>query len=42
MLHLRVMSVTFLMFLTLACLLTAIGVVTDSTVIIVGAMVLGP
>jgi uncharacterized hydrophobic protein (TIGR00271 family) len=36
------LSVTFLTFLTLACLLTAIGVVTDSTVTIVGAMVLGP
>ena len=36
------MSVTFLLFLTLACLLTAIGVVTDSTVTVVGAMVLGP
>jgi uncharacterized hydrophobic protein (TIGR00271 family) len=36
------LSVTFLMFLTLACLLTAIGVVTDSTVTVVGAMVLGP
>jgi uncharacterized hydrophobic protein (TIGR00271 family) len=36
------LSVTFLMFLTLACLLTAVGVVTDSTVTVVGAMVLGP
>lgn len=36
------LSVTFVLFLTLACLLTAIGVVTDSTVTIVGAMVLGP
>jgi uncharacterized hydrophobic protein (TIGR00271 family) len=36
------LSVTFVTFLTLACLLTAIGVVTDSTVTIVGAMVLGP
>jgi uncharacterized hydrophobic protein (TIGR00271 family) len=36
------LSVTFLTFLTLACLLTAIGVVTDSTVTVVGAMVLGP
>ena len=33
---------TFVMFLTLACLLAAIGVVTDSTVTVVGAMVLGP
>jgi uncharacterized hydrophobic protein (TIGR00271 family) len=36
------LSVTFVSFLTLACLLTAIGVVTDSTVTVVGAMVLGP
>ena len=36
------LSVTFVMFLTLACLLAAIGVVTDSTVTVVGAMVLGP
>ena len=36
------LSVTFVLFLTLACLRTAIGVVTDSTVTIVGAMVLGP
>jgi uncharacterized hydrophobic protein (TIGR00271 family) len=36
------LSVTFVTFLTLACLLTAIGVVTDSTVTVVGAMVLGP
>lgn len=36
------LSVTFVTFLTLACLLTAVGVVTDSTVTIVGAMVLGP
>jgi uncharacterized hydrophobic protein (TIGR00271 family) len=36
------LSVTFVLFLTLACLLTAIGVITDSTVTIVGAMVLGP
>jgi uncharacterized hydrophobic protein (TIGR00271 family) len=36
------LSVTFMMFLTLACLLAAIGVVTDSTVTVVGAMVLGP
>ena len=36
------LSVTFVLFLTFACLLTAIGVVTDSTVTIVGAMVLGP
>lgn len=36
------LSVTFVLFLTLACLLTAIGVITDSTVTVVGAMVLGP
>lgn len=36
------LSVTFVLFLTLACLLTAVGVVTDSTVTVVGAMVLGP
>ena len=31
-----------MLFLTLACLIAAIGVVTDSTVTVVGAMVLGP
>lgn len=36
------LSVTYLLFLTLACLLAAIGAVTDSTVTVVGAMVLGP
>jgi uncharacterized hydrophobic protein (TIGR00271 family) len=36
------LSVTFVVFLTLACLLAAIGAVTDSTVTVVGAMVLGP
>ncbi len=36
------LSVTFLMFLTVACLLAAIGAVTDSMVTVVGAMVLGP
>ena len=36
------LTVTFLMFLTLACLIAAIGAVTDSTVTVVGAMVLGP
>ncbi|CAN5427420.1 DUF389 domain-containing protein [soil metagenome] len=36
------LTVTFLLFLTLACLIAAIGVVTDSTVTVVGAMVLGP
>jgi uncharacterized hydrophobic protein (TIGR00271 family) len=36
------LSVTFVLFLTLACMLAAIGAVTDSTVTVVGAMVLGP
>ena len=36
------LSVTFLVFLTIACLIAAIGVVTDSTVTVVGGMVLGP
>jgi uncharacterized hydrophobic protein (TIGR00271 family) len=36
------LSVTFVTFLTLACLLAAIGAVSDSTVTVVGAMVLGP
>ena len=36
------LSITFVTFLTLACLIAAIGVVTDSTVTVVGAMVLGP
>ena len=36
------LSVTFLLFLTLSCLLAAVGVVTDSTVTVVGAMVVGP
>ena len=36
------LTVTFLMFLTLACLIAAIGAVNDSTVTVVGAMVLGP
>lgn len=36
------LSMTYLIFLTLACLLAAIGVVTDSTVTVVGAMVVGP
>lgn len=35
-------SATFLAFLTIACLLAAVGVVTDSSVTIVGAMVVGP
>ena len=36
------LSVTFVLFLTRACMLAAIGAVTDSTVTVVGAMVLGP
>ncbi|WP_072843842.1 DUF389 domain-containing protein [Rhodococcus tukisamuensis] len=36
------LNATFLAFLTIACLLAAIGVVTDSPVTIVGAMVVGP
>lgn len=36
------LSGTFLAFMTLATLLAAIGVVTDSTVTVVGAMVVGP
>jgi uncharacterized hydrophobic protein (TIGR00271 family) len=36
------LSMTFLAFLTLACLLAAVGVATDSTVTVVGAMVVGP
>lgn len=36
------LSVTFVVMLTIACLLGAIGVVTDSPVTVVGAMVLGP
>ncbi len=36
------LSVTFVTFLTLACLIAAIGVVNNSTVTVVGAMVLGP
>jgi uncharacterized hydrophobic protein (TIGR00271 family) len=34
--------VNFLAFLTIACLLAAIGAITDSPVTVVGAMVLGP
>ncbi|MET0134158.1 MAG: DUF389 domain-containing protein [Kibdelosporangium sp.] len=33
---------TFIGFMTIACLLAAVGVVTDSTVTLVGAMVVGP
>ncbi|ALE73202.1 membrane protein [Pseudonocardia sp. Ae168_Ps1] len=36
------LSLTFLTFLTIACLLAAVGAVTDSPVTVVGAMVLGP
>lgn len=36
------LNVTFLTFLCLACLIAAIGVVTDSPVTVVGAMVVGP
>ncbi|HUQ58695.1 DUF389 domain-containing protein [Lentzea sp.] len=35
-------SVTFQAFLTIACLLAAVGVATNSTVTLVGAMVVGP
>jgi uncharacterized hydrophobic protein (TIGR00271 family) len=36
------LSVSFQVFLTIACLLAAIGAITDSPVTVVGAMVLGP
>jgi uncharacterized hydrophobic protein (TIGR00271 family) len=36
------LNVTFLAFLSIACLLAAVGVITDSPVTIVGAMVVGP
>jgi uncharacterized hydrophobic protein (TIGR00271 family) len=36
------LNVTFLSFMIIACLLAAVGVVTDSPVTIVGAMVVGP
>lgn len=36
------LSISFLAFLTIACLLAAIGAITDSPVTVVGAMVLGP
>ena len=36
------LTVTFVVFLSLACLIAAIGVVTDSAVTVVGAMVVGP
>jgi uncharacterized hydrophobic protein (TIGR00271 family) len=36
------LSISFQVFLTVACLLAAIGAITDSPVTVVGAMVLGP
>ncbi|GAB3574956.1 DUF389 domain-containing protein [Amycolatopsis endophytica] len=36
------LNATFLTFLTIACLLASVGIVTDSPVTIVGAMVVGP
>jgi uncharacterized hydrophobic protein (TIGR00271 family) len=36
------LNVTYLTFLCLACLIAAVGVVTDSPVTVVGAMVVGP
>jgi uncharacterized hydrophobic protein (TIGR00271 family) len=36
------LSFSFQAFLTIACLLAAIGAITDSSVLVVGAMVLGP
>jgi uncharacterized hydrophobic protein (TIGR00271 family) len=36
------LTMTFLLFLILACLLAAVGVATDSSVTVVGAMVVGP
>ena len=36
------LNVTFVLFLCLACLIAAVGVVTDSPVTVVGAMVVGP
>ncbi|GAA4555946.1 DUF389 domain-containing protein [Pseudonocardia xishanensis] len=36
------LTVSFQAFLTIACLLAAIGAITDSPVLVVGAMVLGP
>lgn len=36
------LSLTFVAFLTIACLLSAVGVATDSPVTIMGAMVVGP
>jgi hypothetical protein len=36
------LTFTFVMFLCIACLIAAVGVVTDSPVTVVGAMVVGP
>lgn len=36
------LNVTYLAFLSIACLLAAVGVITDSAITIVGAMVVGP
>jgi len=36
------LTVTYLMFLCIACLIAAVGVLTDSPVTVVGAMVVGP
>lgn len=36
------LNITFLVFLCLACMIAAVGVVTDSPVTVVGAMVVGP
>ena len=36
------LSISFQAFLAIACLLAAIGAITDSPVTVVGAMVLGP
>ncbi|MGV0742526.1 DUF389 domain-containing protein [Mycolicibacterium sp. XJ870] len=36
------LNVTFVMFLCIACMLAAVGVLTDSPVTVVGAMVVGP
>jgi hypothetical protein len=36
------LTITYLMFLCIACMIAAVGVVTDSPVTIVGAMVVGP
>jgi uncharacterized hydrophobic protein (TIGR00271 family) len=36
------LTISFQIFLTIACLLAAIGAITDTSVLVVGAMVLGP